>query len=296
MKILICSDGPRQAEKAIRFIANTAADCAAEVTLLGVIEHPSDEPALLGALRKQASILRDKQVSVEVVTRSGQPLEEIQKRNAATPFDLVVFGAEHKNGGRFAMSAKVYHLIKSIAAPVLVLIGERTELRRILICSGGQAYIDNAVKLTGQLACHLHLAVAILHVLAQPPAMFAGLLASEQNVEELLGSSTALGRNLRSEKEALAAFGITPEFKLRHGLVVPEILDELKQGDYDLVVTGSALSAGAMRTYIMGDVTSEIVNRAECAVLVVRSDGAARRGFFQSIVRLFSKPQDSGQG
>lgn len=287
MKILICSDGHARAESAIRFIANTAASCGAKITVLGIIEHPADEAALTESLRKQVQILRDKNVVLDVVTRSGNALAEIKKRTTGQQFDFVVIGAERKGGGPFAMSSKVYHIIKTIDPPVLTVTDPRADLRRVLICSGGQTYIDRAIKLTGALACKSKLAVTILHVLAEPPALYADMIAREENAALLLASNSALGRNLRGEKEALESFGVQPEIKLRHGLVVSEILNEVQQGDYDLIVAGSALAAGPVRTYIMGDVTSELINRADCPVLVVRG-GRQPRGFFASLAQLFS--------
>jgi len=293
MKILICSDGMPRAENAIRFIAATAAACRAEITLLGIIEHPSDEISLVDALRRGAGILRDKHVPVETITRSGHPIEQIQKRTAEEQYDLVVIGAERKGGGPFAMSAKAYHLIKEIEPPVLVMIGRRAELKRVLICSGGHNYIDRAVKLAGEIACKSPMRVTILHVMPEPPAVYAELLERDQDTRRVLASNTALGRNLRAEKDLLEAMNVHAEMKLRHGLVVDEILAELREGDYDMVVTGSAPAGGALRTYIMGNVTSEIVNRADCAVLVVRGggpaqEGSGQKGFFGRLLRVFS--------
>ncbi|MEA3188481.1 MAG: hypothetical protein QOD99_2311 [Chthoniobacter sp.] len=288
MKVLICSDGHARAENAIRFLASTLAACAADVTVLGIIEHPADEASLAEALRKQVQILRDKHVAVEIVTRTGQPIEEIKKRTTEQAFDFVVIGAERKNGGHFAMAAKVYHIVKTIDPPVLAVTGNRSELRRILLCSGGRTYIDRAIKLTGLLAAKSQLAVTILHVLAEPPALYSDLIAREEDAAKLLASNSALGRNLRSEKEALEALGVRPVIKLRHGMVATEILNELEHGLYDLIVTGSALAAGPVRSYIMGDVTSEILNRADCPVFVVRG-GEPPPGFFASIARLFGK-------
>jgi len=57
---------------------------------------------------------------------------------------------------------------------------------------------------------------------------------------------------------------------LRRGPVLEGILSEIREGKYDLVVTGSALSR-SLRTYMLGDISREIVNRVQCAVLVVRS-------------------------
>ena len=105
MKILVSSDGHAQAEQAIRFVANTALASSAEVTVLGIFEHSGDAMTMTESLRKQTNILRDKNVQVELITRAGNPTEEIQKQTVKEAFDVVVIGAERKSGGPFAMSA-----------------------------------------------------------------------------------------------------------------------------------------------------------------------------------------------
>ena len=92
--------------------------------------------------------------------------------------------------------------------------------------------------------------------------------------------------NLRREKEFSRSMGVDSEVRLRHGLVISEVFKEIRRADYDLVVTGSSPVGGTLRTYIMGNITREIVNRAECPVLVVRGGdqpaglGSSLKGFF----------------
>jgi nucleotide-binding universal stress UspA family protein len=240
------------------------------------------------ALRRGASILRDKRVSVEVVVGSGQPIEEIQKRTREKHYDFVVIGAERKSGGQFAMSAKAYHIIKEIEPPVLVVSGKRSDLKRVLICSGGKSYIDNAVKLTSEIACKTNLSVTILHVLPEAAPLYADMIEREETVENLLKSNSTLGRNLRSEKAALEAAGISAKVKLRRGMVVDQILGEADEGNYDMIVAGSAPAHAPVVTYILGNVTSEIVNNANCAVFVIRGGSVERKSFFRRVARLFS--------
>jgi len=287
MKILICSDGHPQAEAAARFICGGIAGEGTEITLLGIIEHPSDQAALDESLRLSSSVLREKGATVETVTRSGLPVAEIQRQAREKQYDFVVIGAEHKDGGPFALSTKAYHLIKEVAPPVLVMIGQRTEMKKILICSGGNAAIEQAVKLTGDLACRGEPNVTILHVLAEAPIIYSDLQKEEEDVRHLLATNSSLAKNLRRELEAFTARGIQAQIKLRHGLVSAEIVREVSDGGYDLVVAGSAPSGGALRTYVMGDVTSEIVNRADCPVLVVRGLPRTKKGNWWD--RLFSR-------
>jgi len=270
MKILICNDGSEQAERAMRLGATIAAACQAEVTLLGIQESPGDAQALLDSLKRGQSLLEDKKIHAELITKSGKPIEEIIKRTRETVYDLVVIGAARKESrGAFWMSSKTYKLIKEIRSPVLSVAGKTTSINRILICSGGKRYIDDAVLLTGKIAHGLGATVTLLHVTSEPPGILARLPHMEDDATFLLRSKSELAQNLRREKETLESLGVRTEVNLRHGGVLDQILRELREGNYDLVVTGSALSR-SFRTYILGDISREIVNRATCAVLVAR--------------------------
>ena len=113
----------------------------------------------------------------------------------------------------------------------------------------------------------------------------------EEDTVLLLRSETELGINLRMGKESLEAGGVAAEVKLRHGSVIEEILREVHEGNYDLVVTGTALSR-SLRTYALGDVGRELVNRAHRPVLVVRTQVKGRSSHF-GLGRWFSKSESS---
>ena len=271
MKILICSDGSEQADRAIRLGTSIAAGTGAEVTLFGIIEASGKSSQILDSLQRWQVVLVDKKILAEVVTKPGEPIAEIVKRTQAAKYDLVIVGAVRKETrGLFWMSSKAYKIIKEVAPPVLSVAGERTAIKRALICSGGK-YSDNAVRLTGQLAGALGASVTLLHVMPEPPAIYAGLPLMAETADRLLDSSSELGLTLRKEKDFLVAAGLSTEVHLRQGPVLAEILREISTGNYDLVVTGSALSR-SLRTYVLGDISREIVNHSDCPVLVVRSE------------------------
>jgi len=52
--------------------------------------------------------------------------------------------------------------------------------------------------------------------------------------------------------------------------VADEILREGEVGDPDLIVLGSSQSAGGLIRVLMGDVTRDVMSRAQRPVLVVR--------------------------
>ncbi len=270
MKILICSDASEQAERAVRLGALIAAGCQAEVTLLGIMEAPGKAEPILESLKRGQALLQDKKIRAELITKAGHPVEEIVQRTQETHYELVVIGAVRKEPrGPFWMSSKTYKIIKEIQPPVLSVAGKSGNIRHVLICSGGKHYIDHAVRLTAQIARGVDAQVTLLHVLPEPPAIYAGLPRMSQSAERLLNSRSELGHNLRNELQTLESFGVDPEMHLRRGPVLEEIMREIQSGDYDLVVTGSAPSRN-LRSYILGDISREILNRTNCAVLVVR--------------------------
>jgi len=272
MKILICSDGKPAADNATRIGGLLAGPSHAEATLLGIAEKPSDERPLRNALEAQAQSLGVDGVTPEIVVRAGEPVRQILNQTSTTTYDLVVIGARHTGRtGLYWRSEKTYEVIKAIPPPVLVALGECNRLKRFLVCTGGKEFIEEAVQLTGKVAAAVGASVTLLHVMAEPPAIYADLVRLEEDVDRLLESGSELGLNLRRQKEELERLGVPAEVRVRHGIVIDQVFAEVRQGDYDLIVTGSSQARGMLRHYIMGDLTRSILNRANCSVLVARS-------------------------
>jgi len=273
MKILICSDGTPASENAIRLAEVFAAPLQAETTLLGIAEKSDHEGPLRETLEKEAESLKSRGVAVNLVVQSGEPVRQIADQTAKTNFDLVIIGARWTGAnGQYWRSAKTYDLIKAIAPPVLVAIGESTQPKRFLVCTGGREFIEQAVQLTGKLAAALGASVTLLHVMAEPPAIYADLVSLEEDVDRLLESKSELGTNLLEQRKQLERLGVTAEVRVRHGIVIDQVFEEARDGNYDLIVTGSSQARGIVRHYIMGDLTRSILNRANCPVLVARAD------------------------
>jgi nucleotide-binding universal stress UspA family protein len=290
MKILICSDGMPAAESAMRLGAAFAAPLKAEVVVLGVAEKSEDEATLQQALEKQAESLRGQNVSPKIEMCAGDPVRQIAVETAKIKYDLVIVGArETGSTGLHWRSETMYELIKSISPPVLVAMGEWAQLKRFLVCTGGKEFIEDAVQLTGKLAKAVGASVTLLHVMAEPPAIYADLVRLEEDVDRLLASKSELGMNLSEQKADLEKVGVSAEVRIRHGIVVDQVFAEGHERSYDLIVTGSSRARGMLRHYIMGDLTRTILNRANCPVLVARAGAVpGPRSLWRSIRRAFA--------
>jgi nucleotide-binding universal stress UspA family protein len=289
MKILICSDGMPSSDNAARLTSLLLGQCQAAITLFGIAEQSRDEQPLRAALDKEAESLRAHGLSVEIVTRAGDPIQQIVQFTATDKFDLTVIGTRGKGpSGLYLRSAKTYEAVKAVHSPVLVVTGGCEQLKRFLVCTGGKQFIDDAVRLTGQLAACAGASVTLLHVMAEPPAMYADLMQLEEDVDRLLASGSELGENLRAQKETLEKLGVSAEIRVRHGLVLDEVFKEARDGQHDLIVTGSSQATGPFRHYIMGDLTRGILNRAKCTVLVARRGNSTRaKSFWASLRQAF---------
>jgi nucleotide-binding universal stress UspA family protein len=275
---LICSDGTQAAQPAIHLGGLLAGPLKAGTTLLGIAETEQDEHPLRDALQTQAQSLQSHGVWPQIVVHSGEPVHQILDQTSKSNYELVVIGARWTGAvGEYWRSKKTYEVIKTVQPPVMVAIGERKELKRFVICTGGKEFIEQAVQFTGRLAAATGASVTLLHVMAEPPAMYADLVRREEDVAQLLQSKSELGTNLRRQRRELERLGVSAEVRLRHGIVIDQVFDEVREGNYDLIVTGTSQARGLLRHYIMGDLTRSILNRASVPVLVARA-GAPKPG------------------
>jgi nucleotide-binding universal stress UspA family protein len=293
MRILICSDGTDPADNPTRLGGLIAGPCHSQTTLLGIAEDAGDEKPLRRALESEAEMLKKQGVFPDIVIRSGEPIRQILAETTANEYDLAIIGARRKgNGGLYWRPEKTYEVIKAVPPPVLVAIGGCETVQRLLVCTGGKRYIDDAVQLAGEIAACIGGTITLLHVMAEPPAIYVDLVRLEEDVDRLLASGSELGRNLRGQKESLEKLGLRVEVRIRHGLALDQIFAEVREGEHDLIVTGTSQARGTFRHYIMGDLTRGILNRADCPVLVARAGKIvdhedAEGGFFHRLLHGF---------
>jgi len=290
MKILICSDGMPASENAIELTALLVGPLNPQITLLGIAEKSSDERPLREALERQAQSLWTQSARPNIVVHAGEPVREILDQTSNTSYNLVIVGARWTGAtGQYWRSERTYEVIKAIQPPVLVAIGDRKQLKRFLVCTGGKEFIEKAVQFTGEIAAALGASVTLLHVMAEPPAIYVNLVQLEENVDQLLESKSELGTNLLREKRLLERLAVPVEVRLRHGIVIDQVFEEVRSGDYDLIVTGTSQARGLLGHYIMGDLTRSILNLANCPVLVARAGKPkATRTLWKAIKALFS--------
>jgi nucleotide-binding universal stress UspA family protein len=267
MRILMCTDGSKQAEAAIRFgnILIKNLDCTVEV--LGVVEHSYDKLRVEASLEKAKEILEG--IKLETKIKVGYADEEIVKESEEG-YDLIILGSVGRRGiTRFLVGPTASKVVRYARTSVLVVRGERDKVSKILICTGGGERGEEDIKYGGKIAKATGAEVNILHCMSQVPMV--DIEEKEWKVvPESLEEETREAKHLRKGCQILRELGVKCNAKLRYGLVEDEIFYEVKEGDYDLLVIGAHATLGLSR-YLLGDIAGRIVDHASIPVLVVKS-------------------------
>jgi nucleotide-binding universal stress UspA family protein len=153
---------------------------------------------------------------------------------------------------------------------VLVIKGDRPAISRVLICFSGTEHGRLSVWTGAAVACNAGAEATILHVIDAMPAMYTGLERMEETLTEFLQSDTEVANELRWAAQVVKAECESAELKIRRGICADEVLREAELGDYDLIVMGSSRSHGSLVRVLMGDLTRDVITRAQRPVLVVR--------------------------
>lgn len=274
MRILLCSDGSPQAEGAVEFGGMLAAAFGEgqDTMLVGISETAQEAPELTASLLRSQERLAARGLQASLLTKTGSPIASLVQ--LAEDYDLVVIGGM-RQPGPLARPAKVYTLIRQASSAILLVGEPRPQLERILVCTAGGYKGRRAVRFTANIARATGASVQLFHVMAEPPHVFEDM-EDEEDVERFLHEKTALARSLERQRDILAAAGVPHQLRLRYGLVVEEVVEELEAGDFDLVVTGThPTGEGLLADWMMGDMTKALVEQVDRPILIVRTAGRA---------------------
>lgn len=272
MRILLCVAGMPYAEAAVGFGGIIARITRSPVALLHVVRRKEDQEAgerVLIAAREMLSGL-----TVDTHIRRGDPTRRILVEVEDDGYDLVVVGARQP-------IRLTEHLLGSVTqqvirrVPISVLVARQTgpSLERVLVCTSGADVAEPVVEFGAWLAGAAHARTTLLHVSSPVPSMYTGLDEIEETLPELLQTDTPLARHLRRSAKILARHQVTATLKQRHGVAADEILRETLEGKYGLIVIGASGTAGRLREWLLGNVTRQVVEHAQCSVLVVKRAG-----------------------
>jgi nucleotide-binding universal stress UspA family protein len=269
-KMLICSIGSIRREATLCFAAEVAKALSAESTLLGIVARKQDVEPLDRALSDVAQDLAGQGLPARVRVEKGNAEAIVTAQMESTAYDLVAVGALGGSRSRRPLFESVgMRIVERAHGAVLLIKGERTSISRVLISASATELGRAPVRAGAALACGVGASATVLHVVDAMPAMYTGLEQMEETLVELLQSDSDIARELKWAAEQVKVGCVSSELKLRRGYAADEILREGQVGDHDLIVLGSSRYVGSIVRVLMGDLTREVVERAQRPVLVV---------------------------
>ena len=212
--------------------------------------------------------------AIETEVRIGRTAPEIVRCAADRHVDLIVIGERPRHRLRTRLLGSVTTYVAE-HAPCSVLIAKEAQrpIHRVLICDsgGGTPPVVRLYAESPWLHRLTHAAqVRLLHVMSQiaaAPGVPAGQLSAD--AAQLIAGGAPEGKLLAHNLLALQAEGYQVEPVVRHGLVVDEIMAEMREGNYDLLIIGAHRENGWQR-YLLTDVARAIISRANRPVLLLR--------------------------
>ena len=195
--------------------------------------------------------------SVQVRTDSAPGPTAIAKAIRHNPVDLVIVGWRPVEGVGFAeqiLQLGDHHLLLA-AHP-------DARLEKALVCAATGEPGKDDVLFAGRL---------LRHVGAQ-----AKLLTVVNGVHSAEYQRHHVERFMAGGKHSLERFGVPTESEIRVGNPQTEIIEEMRKGEFDLVVLGAPLPNRDGRVSITKVVEGVMKNADHCSLLIVRSHSYRR--------------------
>jgi nucleotide-binding universal stress UspA family protein len=300
MRILMVTNDSSQAKVVLCLGAQIACRAGEPPTVLAVIEHESDLPLAVAnmILARARKLLEPEVPNVRTKVRIGRLAEEIICEAREGSYDLVIVGEKPRRNllARRLPGLTMERVIKRAPCPVIIVKRQAGPIHRVLLCDSGAgsswvrlpaghlarlmtgpaAGLVTSPALPGRFTARLadllddEGDITVLHVMSQMgagPGVRGKHLRAD--AEELIGEHTPEGGLLEQDMQILERSGIHLHPKVRHGLVVDEILAEAREGDYDLVVIGAQRDEG-WRRILLDDLAHKIMDQLDRPLLIVR--------------------------
>ena len=274
-ELLIATNGFKGTWFAIEYGAWLAEVMRMHIRLLGVTEVPNpaaidDHHPLEDIFERAVSLFQEKRLTYELEVRNGEAEHVIPEKANSGNYITVVSPLGRTQIRRLILGRSIRPLMERIQGPILYVPVLRLPLKKILISAGGLGYEAAAENLALQVASTNAADVTILHVIPPTELNYPATQGVRGHTKDLAQTNTLPGRSLRRALELAQEAGLNARAIARQGIVVEEILTELKEGNYDMVCMGSPYSATGLRQLYTPNVTAEIAEAAHCPVLTAR--------------------------
>jgi len=245
------------------------------VTLEMMIVLPSDQQQLRRKAEKFISAVSQQfgAPGLNPKIRFGNLHSQVSQEVSPGSYDLVILREKNTSLiSRWLHGNPAVHIAETLPCSVIIFNGTAKPIERILLCDsgGGKSAVLN--QFTAKLVQILPGTdtVSVLHVMSQisaGPGVSGKYLRA--STEELIKDKTREGLLVERDMQTLEDLGVHAVPKIRHGLVIDEILAEAKSSQYDLLIIGTHTEVHP-QTYLLVNIARQIINRVNIPVLIVR--------------------------
>lgn len=275
-EILVATNGFHRTWPGIQYAAWLAGVMRIPVTLIGLIEkkqrpniddeiHPLED-----IFSRAVALFQENKLEYHLEIHEGLAEDVIPKKAKEKDFLTVITPLGRPPLRRLVLGRSFHQLMADITGPILYVPSAYIPPTHIIVCLGGLGYALTAENLGLEIASRLKAPVTLLHIVPPIDRDYPESRTVRDHWDHLGDTDSLLGRTLRSALEEAQKRDLEANLKLRQGIVIEEILSELKQGDYDLVCMGSPYSGHGLRQYFTPNVTAQVAEIIGCPVLTVR--------------------------
>ena len=271
MKLLICTDGSTSSIESADLILKLRFPQDSRMTVLGVNENQNDLENLVASMER----IDEKFVPLYIVERkirNGDPITEIMSEALESTYDIVALGG----GGQLdllkpKLGSTTSKLARKLHTHFLVARNVPKIVNKVLFCTGAEAPASMTMLLGGKWISNTDAQIGLLHVLP-------GKSGDVHVVDSLHEKATYKNNEqqdslLTHASQQLKGAGVKNEIllRIRQGVIVEEVINELAEGGYELLVIGSHYQPGQdlWQGTLLDDVTDQLLNRCSCSVLII---------------------------
>ena len=287
MRILLATDGSKDAAAAIAFLLELPLPASAKLRIVSAVTFPTFAFEPLPVREFKSSVLEDvrrvvdearatlapRGFDIETEVAIGNPEEEIARIAREWGADLVVLGARGLGRiKRFLLGSVSLAVARHVSCPVLVVKGRARKLESVLVAMDGSEDSFEALRFLLSLPLMRRTKLRLLSVVepiryptSAPGAVRGHLIRMVKEIEnERRGELESV-----LEKAAAELEGSITRVTRSTPTGDPADVIVAAAHDSDLVVVG-ARGLGGMSRLLLGSVSEKVLRYAPCSVLIVK--------------------------
>ncbi len=273
MRLLLYAGPAPWRDLVFQFSAPLVAQATTDLTL--VTSASNDAARLLSQAVDALAVPSHVKLRQEALP--GGPREVLLNAAREQPYDLVILGRLHRRLARLLPGPRSKAIAQHLEPSVLRVHGLVRPIRHILLASGGDHHTMHNARVVAQFAAPLRARITLLHILSQEQICFELIPDTRTAQEDFPHSDMPESRILRETVELLHERGIEARQHIRIGPVIDEVIAEVSNGCYDLLVVGQHQASDALEHLLFEDITGALLDSSPLPVLVVKGQDSASR-------------------